>query len=190
MAKKRKQFVIVVGGASANGKSTLARKLKENFNAEARKTIILDSDNIRKELWYKKEKIKHYDVRAVLPPKAYSSEFSMQTYKEMFNRYETALDEGKNVILDATFLDSWHRNQAHAVAKEYKASFNPFWLENEQSELEKRAENREKGVSDANGFVVGLQFKKDFGDLTGWHRIRTDKSAEDTLKVALRHLKI
>lgn len=192
MSKKRKQkqFVIVIGGASANGKSTLARNLKNEFNPVAGRIVILDSDRIRKELWYKKEKTKHYDLKAVLPPEAYSSEFNLKTYEEMFYQYEAALHEGWNVILDATFLDEKHRHEARKLAKEYRANFNPLWLENDQETLENRAETREKGVSDANGFVVGLQFKKDFGDLTGWQKIRTNKTAEDTLQVALRHLKI
>lgn len=187
--KTNKQFIIAIGGASANGKSTLANNLKLVFNVESKKTIVLDSDATRKKIWYAEQGVENYDLKTVLPSEAYGSDWGAKTYQALMQECEIAIKNGNNVIVDATFLAPEQRQAFEKMAADADITFKGLWLENDQDALKKRADKREKGVSDANGFVVGLQFKKDFGDLQGWQKIRTDKTAMDTLKAAIKGLK-
>ena len=184
------QLLITIGGASANGKSTLARSLHARFNDNSQKTMLIDSDLMRKVLWYSAQSESNFDEKVTLPVEAYSSEFGERTYQAMYKNALFALRRGFNVIVDATFLDAGQRQKFVELAMQQRAEHKGIWLENEQSVLEQRADAREKGISDATGFVVGLQFKKDFGDVSGWAKIRTDKTAADTLKKAIKALKI
>ncbi len=184
------QLLITIGGASANGKSTLARSLHARFNDNAQKTMLIDSDLMRKVLWYSAQGESSFDEKVTLPVEAYSSEWGEKTYQAMYKNALFALRRGFHVIVDATFLSDEQRKRFEELATLQKAEHKGIWLENDQSALEQRADEREKGVSDATGFVVGLQFKKDFGDVSGWTKIRTDKTAADTLKKAIKALKI
>lgn len=189
MKKPQQHKLIMVGGISANGKSTLAKSLHGHFNAASQKTMLIDSDLVRKVIWYSEKGESRFDETVTLPPEAYSSEFSQKTYDKMAMLATRALNRGMNVIVDATFLSEEERGRFQTLAEKYQAEPHGFWLENDQAILEHRADEREKGVSDANSFVVGLQFKKEFGDVSQWTRIRTDKTAEVTFTKALNALK-
>lgn len=179
----------MIGGISANGKSTLAKSLHGHFNAKSQKTMLIDSDLVRKIIWYGQKGETRFDETVTLPPEAYSAEFSQKTYDEMAKLATRALNRGMSVIVDATFLSEIERERFEALAEKYQVESRGFWLENDQAVLEQRADTRAKGVSDANSFVVGLQFKKQFGDVSHWTQIRTDKTAEVTFEKALKALK-
>ncbi len=72
--------LMVLCGVQASGKSTLSKKLKEEFNAE-----IVSSDAIRLEHNFE-----------------YSCETSALTFKILYERINELLAQGKNVIMDAT----------------------------------------------------------------------------------------
>lgn len=183
--------IIAIGGLSGNGKSTLAKNFYDYFNQVMFKNVILlDSDAIRKELWYHEQGVKQYDPKDVLPIEAYSAAFSLQTYQDVMFRLKEQIrwDYNALVIVDATFLDKRRRYDLSLTASQTNSSLKRYWLENDGDVLKERCDTREKGISDANGFVLGLQLKKDIGDLTDWDVVRTDSSAEETFAKALRRV--
>ncbi len=180
--------IIAIGGLSGSGKSTLAKNFSNYFNnVMFKNTVLLDSDVIRKELWYHEQGVKNYDPKDVLPLGAYSPEFSLQTYSETMFRIKEQIrwDYNSHVIVDATFLNPRRRYDLSLTANQTNSALRRLWLENDNDVLKNRCETREKGVSDANGFVVGLQLKKDIGDLSRWDVVHTDSNEEDTFKRAI-----
>lgn len=94
-------MIIVVMGLSGSGKSFLARILHEEFGFEW-----LRSDVIRKELAGLKPFQK---IKVGYGESIYSKEWTEKVYKEMIRRAKEYVDKGKNVVLDATFLQEWQR---------------------------------------------------------------------------------
>ena len=95
--------LVVVGGLSGSGKSTVAAALAERTGF-----VHVNSDRVRKRL-------------AGLAPtdrggaELYTSERSAATYAAMYAAAAEALAAGRGVILDATFQRRAHRDQAAAV---------------------------------------------------------------------------
>lgn len=80
-------LVLIVGGLSGTGKSTLAAALAEALGAE-----LLRTDVIRREMFPGDK-----------PPNLYSPESRQQVYEEMFARAGRLHAEGVSVVLDGTF---------------------------------------------------------------------------------------
>jgi predicted kinase len=93
--------LIVLTGLPASGKSTLAEQLKEFYNA-----IVLSSDEIRKELLNDiNDQSKNTDV-----------------FEEMNKRTREYIQQGKNVIYDATNINP--KRRIHLIKNEIKADKN------------------------------------------------------------------
>lgn len=96
--------LLVVGGLSGSGKSTVAAALAERTGF-----VHVNSDRVRKQL------------AGLAPtgrggPELYAPERSAATYQAMYDAAAAALATGRGVILDATFQRRAHRDQARAVA--------------------------------------------------------------------------
>lgn len=103
-------FLVVLGGLSGTGKSTVATALEERTGF-----VHANSDVIRKQL--AGVPLLHRPTaaeRATL----YATEHSARTYTAMFARASTALGMGRGVILDATFQRHADRDAARGIAAE------------------------------------------------------------------------
>ncbi|KSZ58467.1 gluconate kinase [Rhodococcus pyridinivorans KG-16] len=100
--------MVLVGGVSATGKTTLSRTVGAYLGAD-----VLRSDVVRKELAGLQPTDRTGDgTDAGL----YAPAHSEATYGELLRRAETALARGRSVVLDATWLSSGQRDAARKVA--------------------------------------------------------------------------
>lgn len=80
--------IYLMVGVPGSGKSTLAEKYSKRYNAK-----ILSSDAIRAEMGDENDQSKNWLV-----------------FKKLYNRARKALEEDKNIIIDATNVDRKTRN--------------------------------------------------------------------------------
>lgn len=112
LVEPREPLLILVGGLSGTGKTTLARRLGRCLSSP-----VLSSDIIRKELaGVPLERHQELPFGAEI----YSAELTQATYRTLLERAAQHLDQGRSVILDATFLDPAWREAAAALAREHR----------------------------------------------------------------------
>lgn len=167
--------LICIGGLSGTGKSTLAKRLAGELSA-----VWLRSDEVRKELW-------GVSLTTKLPAEAYSSAFSEKTYVEVNRRAETALRDGRTVILDVVFAKAEGRAKAQELAQGCEASFTGLWLEAPADILRARVDARTGDMSDADSKIVNLQLTFDLGRID-WARVDAGGTPEQTYRQAARVL--
>lgn len=100
--------MVLVGGAPATGKSTLAAGLGDRLGA-----TVLRSDEVRKELAGRSGSDDRSDARRT---GLYSVAWTDRTYEELLRRAGRLLAHGESVVLDATWADRERRRAARAVA--------------------------------------------------------------------------
>jgi predicted kinase len=98
----------VVSGLPATGKSTLAKLLERQWS-KTRSCLLLSSDVLRDQLLPD-----HSDLPDGVDSGRYSPALRTDVYRAMFQQAESALQCGRDVILDATFADDW----THAAAED------------------------------------------------------------------------
>jgi hypothetical protein len=138
-----------VGGLSGSGKSHLAL-----IGSAAADALVIRSDATRKRL------------AGGSPASLYTPAMTEATYAAMCAGADAALAAGYPVILDATFLDRGHRDQARQLAHRHGIALRMYWLDLPAPVLRQRI--RERGaaggdVSDADLAVLESQ-------LTGYRR--------------------
>lgn len=92
--------LIIMGGISGSGKSTLAREVADKLGCE-----LLRSDVIRQEV-----------ESSLAVEQRYSPAARQQVYQQLQRRAAGLLDQGRSVILDATYLTRADRTAARALA--------------------------------------------------------------------------
>jgi predicted kinase len=107
---RRPPEIIVVYGFSGTGKSTVARMV-----CDLTGFAIVNSDVVRKELAGMPRRLR---PDAALSRWLYSGPVSRRTYEELTARARSALDAGRGVILDATYLEPAHRSGVAALGAE------------------------------------------------------------------------
>jgi aminoglycoside phosphotransferase family enzyme/predicted kinase len=108
--------VIVVGGLMGTGKSTLATRIARAIGAE------LDStDRIRRSLLGASESRADYGRGNYLPS------HRARVYQELLTRAARALDRGRSVVLDGTFLADYRRTNVAALAEQHGGT--PVYVE-------------------------------------------------------------
>ncbi len=138
-----KPKLIMMCGFTGAGKSKIAEKLSELIKAE-----ILSSDIIRKKLAgisiYEKD-------NSPFGKGIYSSQMTERVYNELATGAYALLREGKNVILDATFLKASQRVTVRNTLK--RIGIEPFivCVEADEKTIKEHLKKREKENSASDG---------------------------------------
>ncbi len=141
-------MLIVVMGLSGSGKSFISSILHEDFGFEW-----LRSDIIRKELMGIDI---NQSAKANFGEGIYSQEVTNMVYQELVERAKRLVQEGKNVVLDATFLKE---EQRQLVKKAFPNAIFLCAIASEE-EIRRRLSKR-VDVSDAD-FGIYLKQKESF----------------------------
>lgn len=169
--------LIVIGGLSGSGKTTIAEMLAAQFGSPPGARII-ESDRIRKAMY-------GVVAEARLPPGAYRPEISARVYREMVRRTLSVLRAGGSVVAEAVFDKAANRQRMKAVARKAYVPYTAVWLDASPSVLRCRVAGRPVGPSDADLEVLSRQLDFDVGDID-WHRMDADRPASDLIEEMLR----
>lgn len=148
--------LLLACGLPATGKSRFAREF-----GEAVESVVLRSDAVRKELlgiapgerW-----------KGGFREGPYSPEATDRTYAELLERAKRALEEGRTVVVDATFPSPLRRSPFRAMARRRGAPFLLAHLTAPEGEIRRRMEERARDrgeISDA-GMEVYLRARSEF----------------------------
>ena len=140
------KMLIIICGLQRTGKTTVAKKIAEKIDG-----ALLRTDILRKELTDRPR---------------YSEEERQRAYNEMFSRAEKLLGQGKDVILDATFVRKEDRNKAKILSGE--ENFKIIETICPEEIVKKRFEKAPKNESEAN-FETYLKYKETFEPVTEDH---------------------
>lgn len=162
--------LIVIGGLSGTGKSSLARLLGGHLGRRPGARV-LRSDVFRK-------RVNGLPPETRLPARLYTARSNADTYEAMFESADDHLACGTTVILDAVFLNRSEREVAEALAQQARVPFTGIWLEAPEGDRLARVAGRTSDASDATAAVVREQSRRSVGDLFGWHRLRANRPME------------
>lgn len=176
-----KQSLIAVGGLSGSGKSTLSRRIRDELLDRKHDTVWIRSDVVRKELWG------FCDYADKLPPAGYSDDMNRSTAEVFCQRIEKALQEGKTVVADATFLKPEQRRMMQEFSSDNEATFIGLWLKAPTEEIKQRVDRRFNDASDADSKIVDLQLSFNLGQLS-WNRLDASGTAQQTWREARKVL--
>jgi aminoglycoside phosphotransferase family enzyme/predicted kinase len=171
--------LVVVGGFSGTGKSTLALALAADF-APAPGARHLRSDVLRKVLLGAAPETR-------LPPEAYDAATTDRVYRALGERAATALAAGYSAVVDAVFLKPSERAAIGEVARAAGVPFTGLWLEAPAAVLAQRVAARRGDASDADVAVLERQLSLDPGPLD-WQRVDASGNAAEALTAARRLL--
>ena len=137
--------LLLVGGLPGTGKSTLARALADQANAQ-----VIRSDVVRKEL----AGVAELESRpASFECGIYSADSTERTYAECLRRAKALLFDGSRVIVDATFAKENWRNAFLDLAEYYGVPALFFVCRAEPEIVKTRLADRKNDVSDADWAV-------------------------------------
>jgi predicted kinase len=169
--------LVVVGGLSGTGKSTLARALAPELGP-APGAVHLRSDLERKRLYGVAE-------TARLEPEAYTQPTSTAVYAVLYAKARKILAARHAVIVDAVFAKSAERAMIEAIAVELGVPFQGVWLAAPPEQLVNRVANRRGDASDATPEVVRHQLGWYLDPLPGsWKEIDASGTPEMALQNA------
>jgi hypothetical protein len=176
-----KPQLVVLGGISGTGKSTLGRVLAPMIGA-APGAIVLRSDVLRKSLWGVPESV-------TLPDAAYAADTTRKVYDLLSSRAAEVLAAGHGVVIDAVYGTDEEREGAAALASQARVAFHPIWLDAPLATLEQRVTARRNDASDATVEVLHKQ-RAATTSPTGWVTVDAGGTPEDTLRRACSALGI
>jgi len=148
--ERNEQVLIIVCGLPGTGKTTIAQEIAKKIKASH-----LNIDSIRKRL-FKKPKYTYFESALV--------------YRVLFLIAEELLKKKINVVLDATFVFKFSRDEAKELAKKYKTQFKIIEAKCQEKILLKRIRKRKKtrALSDADEKVY-FKIKKEFQPIKKKH---------------------
>lgn len=158
--------LVVIGGFSGTGKTTLARALAPAVGA-APGAVHVRSDVTRKILLHKAPLTR-------LGPSGYTAAVSRRTYAEIARQAREVLQQGHSVVLDAVHGTADTRTTAEQIAQDLGCGFVGFWLEAGDATRRARVQTRAPDASDADAEVVRTQSQADPGPID-WIRVDTDR---------------
>ena len=147
--------LVVVGGLSGTGKSTIAAAIANRIGP-APGARILASDRIRKRFYGVKAEVS-------LPSQAYCPEVSEHVYAVLAREAQTVLGTGHAVVADAVFERAERRERVERIARDAKVPFTGVWLHAQPETLFTRVGARHGDVSDATVDVVREQLASQDG---------------------------
>jgi predicted kinase len=150
--------LVVIGGVSGTGKTTLARRLAPSLG-RAPGAVLLRSDTTRKRLC-------GVEPTARLPAGAYDQRVSRAVYARLMSRGTALLAAGQAAIVDAVMLDPADRERVERLAREQGVRFDGLWLCAPPGTLAERVAARQADASDATAAVVAAQLAVDPGALS------------------------
>lgn len=173
--------LILVGGLSGTGKSTLAAALAPLIGASPG-AVHLRSDLERKSLFGANETER-------LGAEAYRAEVTQQVYERLAAKAARALAAGHSVVADAVFARAHERILLESAAQNCKVPTHGLWLSAPADILLQRVGARTGDASDATPEVVSAQLRYDTGPIA-WTRIDASGPPARTLARALDALQI
>jgi aminoglycoside phosphotransferase family enzyme/predicted kinase len=165
--------LIVLGGVSGTGKSTLGRALAPMIGA-APGAVMLRSDVLRKSLWNVSDKM-------ALPDAAYTADVTREVYDVLRSRAEGILAQGHSVIADAVYGTSEERKGIADMARRMGVSFQPIWLDAPLAILERRVAARRNDASDATVAILHRQ-RAAVTPPMDWINVDAGGTPEDTVR--------
>jgi len=142
--------LILIGGRSGTGKSTMGRAISSSI-PPLPGAVHLRSDVERKTMFDVGPQIR-------LPEECYTEHYSDEVYKILLRKASNILDSGHSVIVDAVFLSQSHRVMFEELAEGRAIDLKPIWLDAHHDALQARVEARQNDASDAGRTVVKKQF--------------------------------
>jgi aminoglycoside phosphotransferase family enzyme/predicted kinase len=172
--------LVVIGGFSGTGKSTLARGLAPAVGGVPG-AVVIRSDLIRKRL----SRVSPLDR---LGPEGYSSEMSERVYATVAERARMTIREGHSAIVDAVYARPGDRQAIERVAADVAVPFVGIWLEAPETTLIARVEQRHSDASDADAAVIRLQHRDGTGVME-WHRVEASRSPDAVVDEASQRIR-
>lgn len=160
--------LVVLGGLSGSGKSTVAAALAPRISPPPGARL-LESDRLRKALYGVPPEIR-------LPAEAYRPEVSASVYETLYQRSVQLTADGAPVIANAVFDREQDRAAFDAAARAEGVLLEGFWLEADAGLLQERVAGRRGGASDATVDVLRLQLARE-RQATSWHKLDATKPA-------------
>lgn len=151
------EYFVVVCGLPGVGKTTVAEQIAERLDA-----TMLRNDVIRKEL---------------VGDPTYSDAETAGVYHELLRRAGDRIDDGENVVVDATFKTTSFREQARGIADRLGVEFTLVKVECDQETVERRIRARTDDASDAD-VEVHRMFRERFDEVTGDHEVVDNSRSE------------
>ncbi|MDO8614605.1 MAG: AAA family ATPase [Dehalococcoidia bacterium] len=149
-------MLVITCGLPGTGKSTLARAL-----AEATGSAVVSSDVVRKRLaGIEPTEHRPEEFRGGI----YAGDFTDRTYAALLAQAREALDAGRSVILDASFIRREQRRQAQRLASASGAQFACLELAADSDAVRRRLERRLRRGADPSdaGWEVYVAQKRRF----------------------------
>lgn len=170
--------LVVVGGLSGTGKTTLAAALAPWLGA-APGAVHLRSDLERKVL----AGVGEFDR---LPVTAYTPEARQRVYKSLHEKAASALQAQHSVIIDAVYDNEGHRREIEILADALQTPLLGLWLRADAATLMARVAARQNDASDATPEVVQRQLIEDVGALSArWAPLDAGNNATETFEAAI-----
>lgn len=158
----------VLAGLSGTGKTTAAEILADKVNGEIHKT-----DSIRKQI--------------ISGEPEYTRAESQRVYDALFSRAEADLENGRNVVLDATFSIKKGRRRAENIASKTNSDIQFLLVTCDDSIVRKRLRNRSGSDSDADVEVYEMQ-KESFESFTRSHTVIDNSGSISSLRSEIHRL--
>jgi uncharacterized protein len=181
LATPKPTQLIVIGGLSGTGKTTLAAQIAPHFGS-APGALHLRTDLERKWLAGVSE-FEH------LPQSAYTQDASDVVFARVMDRAKLALAAGHSVIVDGVFARMGERQAVEDLACETGARFNGLWLEAAPDVMKSRVTQRTNDASDATVAVVEKQLLMDTGN-PNWPRLDSSALPRDVFRAAMHTLEL
>jgi len=149
--KDSKRILFITTGLTGTGKTTVAKKLSIDYNAE-----IVSTDSVRKEIEGMDRFERHYDAYNT---GLYSPEKMRYAYDKVLEKGNFYLKKNRNVVLDATFKNNELRKKAYEITKNSNSKFIIIYCNVPEEIVKKYLNNRlnKKTVSDGRWEIYEKQ---------------------------------